>query len=243
MSLRAPLQSLADRLLHSRWSPLRTVVGFRTEAPLVALTFDDGPDPEHTPPLLDVLDRYGARATFFMVGEAARDHPELVREVADRGHAIGNHTFTHPSFAAVDGSRRRAEIRRCDDALSPFGADLFRPPHGHQSPSSRLDVLRCGHEVVAWSADVDDWNPHEAGWFAARLRERAGPGRIVLLHDGLWDPSGPAAADRTPVVRGVEMFLEETADRYRFETLPVLMETASPIREGWFRGPAREEGR
>lgn len=238
MEIERRIREAGCRLASSRWSPLRTVVGFRTEEPVLALTFDDGPDPQYTPTLLDILDRHGARSTFFMVGRAAERHPDLVREVAERGHAIGNHSHTHPSFPAVDGRRRRAELRRCSEALDPYGVKLFRPPHGHQMPAGRIDVLRCGHDVVTWCADVDDWNAHEPAWFAERLERRARPGAIVLLHDAVWDPSAPEVADRSALIEGVARFLDRSSDRYEFVTVPRLMEEAEVIREGWFRQPA-----
>lgn len=235
MSFRERVNALTDRLAHSRWSPLRTIVGFRTEEPLVALTFDDGPDPDYTAPLLGVLEHFDAEATFFMVGRSAERHPEIVRRVADGGHAIGNHTHTHPSLPSLDSRRRRAEIRRCADALAPFATRLFRPPKGHQTVGSRVDVLRCGHEVVGWGVDAEDWEPHSPGSIAARVEEGIAPGAIVLLHDGLQDPSGPAAADRSRVVEAVERVLEACSSRYEFVSIPSLMERAEPIREGWFR--------
>ena len=78
---------------------------------MVGLTFDDGPDPEYTPRLLEILHRHGARATFFMAGEAARQHPELVRQVAQAGHAIGNHGWDHPSFPFISRDERLAQMR------------------------------------------------------------------------------------------------------------------------------------
>lgn len=237
MKIKSRLETLGQRLCRSRWSPLRTVVGFRTEEPLLALTFDDGPDPEYTPTLLDILERHGAQATFFMVGHEAEQHPDIVREVAERGHAIGNHTYTHPSLPAMSGRRRRSEIRRCAEALSPYATRMLRPPQGHQSVASRLDALRCRHEVVGWSVDADDWNPHEAEWIAARLLDRISPGAIVLLHDGLQEPSTAGAADRSAVLEAVEMVLDTCSHRYECLPLPSLLERARPIREGWFRDP------
>lgn len=241
MDWRELLRRAGTRAVGSRWSPLRTVVSVRTSEPLVALTFDDGPDPDSTPAFLDVLDAYGARATFFMIGANARRHPGLVAEVAARGHCVANHTDTHTPLPSLSGPRRRAEIRRCEEALSPHGARLFRPPKGRQSVGSRIDALLCGHDVVTWCVDADDWNPHEPAWMASRLLERIGPGRIVLLHDALWDPAGPEAADREPVVRALEMVFQRCPEDYRFVTLPALLERGRAVREPWFRdgsGPA-----
>lgn len=228
---------LRSRLRRSRWNPVGTLVRVETSEPLVALTFDDGPDPAYTPRLLDVLDRHGARATFFMIGAAARSHPHLVAEVASRGHCVANHTDTHPSLPTLPARERRAEIRRCADALAPHGTRLFRPPKGHQTLPSRLDTLWCRHRPVAWSAAADDWKAHDPGWLASRVTEQLAPGEIVLLHDGLWDPENPEDADREPVVEAVDSVLEGCRGRFRFVTLPELVERGTPVRQSWFNPP------
>ena len=98
-----------------------TITHFRTADAVAALTFDDGPHPEYTPRLLDMLDRYQAHATFFMVGESARNYPELVQRVANAGHAVANHSWNHRSFVLLSGSERRAQIRECEKAIAPYG--------------------------------------------------------------------------------------------------------------------------
>lgn len=238
--MRRWMRTLTSGLRRSRWNPVGTLVRVETSSPLVALTFDDGPDPVHTPRLLDVLDRHGARATFFMIGAAARRRPGLVAEVASRGHCVANHTYTHPSLPTLPGRERRAEIRRCSEALAPHGTRLFRPPKGHQTIGSRLDVLWCRHRPVAWSVAADDWKAHEPGWLASRLTEDLGPGEIVLLHDGLWDPETEADADRGPVIEAVDRVLTETAGRFEFVTLPELIDRGDPVRQSWFNAPPGE---
>lgn len=223
-----------------------TLVRVETSDPVVALTFDDGPDPEYTPRLLDVLDRHGAGGTFFMLGAAARRRPDLVAEVAARGHCVGNHTDTHPSLPSLPGRERRREIRRCARALAPHGTRFFRPPKGHQTVASRLDAAWCGHWPVCWSVAVDDWRAHEPDWLASRMAGRMGPGDVVLLHDGLHDPESPEAADRQAVVDAVDLVLERCSGRYRFATLPELLDRGTPVRHSWFATPedgGREAGR
>jgi peptidoglycan/xylan/chitin deacetylase (PgdA/CDA1 family) len=141
----------------------------RTWDPVAALTFDDGPDPQRTPRILDILERYRARATFFMVGEAVQWYPELVRQVAQTGHAIGNHFWDHPSFPLITGRERRAQLRACAKAIAPYGQRVFRPPYGHQSVASRLDALWLGYQVVTWNVLAYDWLDHDADWMANRL--------------------------------------------------------------------------
>lgn len=224
----------------SKWNPAGTLVRVETSEPVVALTFDDGPDPHATPRLLEILDRHEAGATFFMIGTLARRHPALVAEVARRGHCVANHTETHPSLPTLSGGERRAEIRRCARALAPHGSRFFRPPKGHQTVGSRLDALWCLHWPVTWSVAADDWRPHEPEWIADRVTEQLAPGEIVLLHDGLWDPESPEAANRTPVVEAVRRVLARCAGRFRFVTLPELLERGVPVRHSWFVPPSEE---
>ena len=127
-----------------------SITGVSTQEPVAALTFDDGPHPESTPRLLEVLAKHRARATFFMVGEAAEKHRGLVRRVAEEGHAIGNHSWDHPSFPLMSGRERRRQIRACERALAPYGSRLFRPRYGHQHLASWLDTRRLGFDVAAW---------------------------------------------------------------------------------------------
>lgn len=234
MGLRSWAGRARGRLARSRWNPLGTVVAVRTREPVVALTFDDGPDPEFTPRILEILDRHRARATFFMIGRRAEAHPELVAEVVRRGHSVANHTYSHPSLPHLPGRRRRAEIRRCSTAIGPHEAPLFRPPKGRQSVGSRLDALWCGYRVIGWSGEADDWVAHDPGWIARRLRDRLAPGRILLLHDGLWDPKDEAAVDREPTVEAVRLLLEEAADAYRFVTVSELLRAGAEVRDSWF---------
>lgn len=230
-------ERIRARVRDSRWNPLGTIVRIDVPEPMIALTFDDGPDPEYTPRILDVLDQHGAVATFFMIGAEARRHPELVAEVDARGHCVANHTDTHRSLPTLSRRERRMEIRRCAEALAPHGTRLFRPPKGHQTLGSRLDTLWCLHSPVAWSVAADDWKAHEPEWLASQVLEKLAPGEIVLLHDGLWDPESRRDADRQPVVDAVRMILQRCADRYRFESLPRMLALGSPVRHSWFVEP------
>ena len=117
-----------------------------TTAPVAALTFDDGPHPEWTPRLLDLLDRHQAKATFFMVGEMAARHPELVNRIAGAGHAIGNHSWNHPSFPAIRWAERSRQIARCEDTIRVCNAKLFRPPFGDLNWSSFVQLTLGGSE-------------------------------------------------------------------------------------------------
>lgn len=230
---RLPVDALA-------WTPLGTVTHVATDEPLAALTFDDGPHPLYTPRLLDVLARHGARATFFVVGEQARRHPEIVARAAAEGHTIGNHTFSHAAVPAIPRCERVAELRACAAALGPHAGRLFRPPYGFQSVGSRLDALRLGYDVICWSLSAFDWQPREAGWMAEFMIRRITPGTIMLLHDRLHTADTQAAGDRTAMIAAVDALLAATHGRLRFVTVPELMQAGRPQRVSWYR-PADAE--
>ncbi len=212
-----------------------TITHVATRQPLAALTFDDGPDPEATPRLLDVLGAHGARATFFVVGEAAARHLAIVERVAREGHALANHSWDHPSFPLLSSAERRRQIERCAAALAPRGERLFRPPWGHQSLGSRWDAARAGHAVVAWSAMAEDWLDDPAEVLAARVRPRLAAGAIVLLHDALYRTLAERYRDRAPMLGAVEILLGEFAGRLRFVTVPELLRAGRPRKWHWYK--------
>ncbi len=210
-----------------------TITHVSTQDAVAALTFDDGPHPEFTPRLLDILERQHARATFFMVGEAAQRHPELVRRVAQAGNAIGNHTWDHPALPFITGRERRAQIRACERALAPYGTRLFRPPYGAQSVASRLDALWLGYAVVTWNVAVGDWLDLDAHSMADRLVNKIQPGSVILLHDALYTFEEERYANRDPMLEAVTMVLERLGDRFRFITIPELLQYGRPERSNW----------
>jgi peptidoglycan-N-acetylglucosamine deacetylase len=218
-----------------------TITHVVTQDSVVALTFDDGPHPEYTPRLLDLLDRHHAQGTFFMVGEFAKHHPELVREVARRGHAIGNHSWNHPSFPIITSRERREQIRACEGAVAPYGARLFRPPYGHQSIASCIDVLRSGYEIITWSVSADDWRPHEPIWMADRLCSRIQPGSIVILHEVIRrSVQSVPQYDRQSMLAAVDITLQRLRDRFKFVTVPELLRHGHPKRQHWYQTPDAE---
>jgi peptidoglycan-N-acetylglucosamine deacetylase len=205
-----------------------------TREPLVALTFDDGPHPLYTPRLLEVLRKHGAQASFFMLGQAAQQYPDIVRLVASEGHAIGNHSWDHPSFRRISGRERRAQIRACERAIAPYGARLFRPPYGQQGMWLWLDAAWLRYTVVAWNASANDWRAHDANWIAERLIDQLQPGCVINLHDNVVNAEQEGDADREPTVAAVSTLLERTGGVFRFVTVPELLKHGRPIRACWF---------
>ena len=212
-----------------------TITRVTTSDPVVALTFDDGPDPEYTLRLLEILEKYHARATFFMTGEAAEAHPQIVQRVARGGHAIGNHSWDHPSFPSISGRERRAQIRACAQALAPYGSNLFRPPYGEQNIASRIDALLLGYEVVMFDAWSDDWCGGDPETIARQLDRRVHPGGVIVLHDRLSDALDPSYFDREATLKALVIFLNRVGDRFRFVTVPELLRHGRAHKELWYK--------
>lgn len=149
----------------------------------VYLTFDDGPIPEVTPWVLDVLDHYGVRATFFMVGDNARRYPELVREVMARGHAVGNHTMHHVQGLRMDARRYAADVRECAKYVP---GRWFRPPHGWMRRSQVRELVRMGYRVVMYDVVTRDYS-RRLGWedVYGNVKRYVRAGSVVVFHDSL----------------------------------------------------------
>lgn len=215
---------------------LGTITNIRTIHALVALTFDDGPSPEYLPRLLAVLKRHGASATFFMIGEKAKRHPQLVEQVRHAGHAIGNHTWSHQSLPGLSWRARLSEIRKGGSATQPHGSRLFRPPYGHQSLMSRIDAWLCGYEVIGWNVDVWDWLKKEPSAMADELENKVKAGDIVLLHDAIESAARDnLAVDRSAMIAALDEFLGRVSGRLEFVTIPELLALGSPVRVNWTR--------
>lgn len=224
---------------------LGTLTSFATREPVAALTFDDGPHPEFTPRLLEILGKYGARGTFFMVGQSAARHPEIVRQVERAGHAIGNHSWDHPSFPLSSSRERRSQIRKCEQVLPACAHRIFRPPYGHQNRASRLDAWRLGYDVVTWSIVAEDWLAHEAEWMAERILTTIQPGSIILLHDAIIGSiQNTPQPDRSAMLRTVDIVLDSLRGKFKFLTVPELLRGTAPCRDIWYRQvPEEYKGR
>lgn len=175
---------------------------------LVALTFDDGPDPVTTPRVLDALDAAGQRATFFVIGWKAEAHPDLIREIAARGHQLALHGFHHDRLYSFKPPKLvEQDLVRCQDVIERAAGVrpvLFRPPVGQASPRTFAGARRAGVELVGWSirpADGLRWTLPEQ--VAERVATKLGSGDIVLLHDAVErgstvDPRVPPSLDALP---------------------------------------------
>ena len=179
----------------------------------VALTFDDGPNPGVTPRLLDLLDRYDARATFFVIGRWTRACPDVVHEIAARGHVLGNHTDTHPNLVWRSRQGTCDELNRCQESIEAAAGvrpTLVRPPFGFRGPQLAAAAKASGlRHVVMWTIMGHDWN----GRSAARLDQqlaRVSERDIVVLHDGSHQALG---ADREATLKALGEWLPRWRDR------------------------------
>ena len=200
------------------------------------MTFDDGPDPRWTPQVLDVLAAHDAKATFFVIGENVAKHPEVVQRIHEEGHAIGNHSQHHPSFPFISAAERRRELRACAAALGayPQARRLFRPPHLDQSLASRYDTWRMGYDVGACNRHAHDWEERSTEEMERALNEELGAGDIVMLHDALFDRR---SLSRAPMIAALDRVLRKQAGRFRFVTVPTLLEAGRPRRTIWLKHP------
>jgi peptidoglycan-N-acetylglucosamine deacetylase len=193
MNLRQIARAVASRILPRQL--LQTSGPASSRA--ACLTYDDGPHPEHTPRLLDALRDAGAVATFFVIGEKAERHPEIVRRIVAEGHSLGNHSYSHPRPEAVDAAGLVAEARAAAGVLAAIvgrPSPMFRPPHGGVTLAKMLGLWRAGHSIVLWSVDPKDFACTTADEVRNGLRRRPlRAGDIVLMHD-----DKPFAAEVVP---------------------------------------------
>jgi peptidoglycan/xylan/chitin deacetylase (PgdA/CDA1 family) len=200
----------------------------RTDSPRkLAITFDDGPNPAITPKLLDLFDRYNAKATFFLIGKFVRECPELVKETVARGHVVGNHTETHLNLFRLSPMQVRVELRLCHDAIShAAGAPpkWFRPPFGLRNPWVIPAARELGYQTVMWTLIPGDWREKPAEWLIERMQPIAhhaqqslgnesspasGTGDVLCLHDGTHRQLN---GDRTRTLAALEHWLPRWRD-------------------------------
>ena len=181
---------------------------------LVALTFDDGPDPTWTPQVLEILRSEGVVATFCVVGSIVERHQELTRQIVAQGHILCNHTSNHALLADAPRDKVVSEVNGGADsvkAVTGVDAAFYRPPGGQLSPTVIAVVHERGQRVLHWSVDTIDYLKPPATVLVDRVMRNVGPGAIVLMHDGGGDRSQTVAALR-PIIRALH------AQGYSFTT-------------------------
>ena len=193
-----------------------------TNERVVALTFDDGPDPWHTPRVLAVLDQHHVKATFFMMGRNVERYPEVAREVLRRGHEIGNHSYSHPRLILMSPSRVRDEIARTDTLLRGIGVTgeiHFRPPHASKFIVLPYVLVQMNKLSVLGDVDPKEWKQRPAAIMTESILRQVRPGSIIGLHD-------PMGAETLRTLQNILPAL--AAEGYRFETVSALVRRRAP---------------
>lgn len=152
----------------------------------IALTFDDGPHPTQTRKILSILDRYGVKATFFMIGQNVENYPEAAKAVAESGNEIGNHTFSHRHLSKTDNEKLSEEIERCGEKIQSvcgYQTKLFRPPEGVVSETVQRCAGERGYSLILWSIDTRDWETKNAQRIVNEVLKNVQSGDIILMHD------------------------------------------------------------
>jgi peptidoglycan-N-acetylglucosamine deacetylase len=213
----------------------RLIWSVPTDQKVMALTFDDGPDPEFTPQILDALSQLGLRVNFNVMGYNCEHHQDLLAEVVAAGHEIGNHTFTHKdlAFETVDGTQRQlADAKQTIDELTGQNTKLLRPPRGVLTGDAADISAQLGYDVLLWTAIIAQppgTRPEIIREYAA---DRFAPGNIVAMHDGIgagtFDRNAAFARDliekRTDEIKALPAILESALEQgYRFATVSELM--------------------
>ena len=216
---------VAGALVHGAFYPNSPVFGsvistVPSDEPLVALTFDDGPNPDATPPILDALAARGVKASFFILGRHAERWPDLVRRIAAEGHAVCNHGYFHQKLHLKSPNYVRHDLqlgtRAIVDACGVRPA-FFRAPHGFRSPWVTAIARSLGQRTVGWSRGVWDSSLPGVDVIVERTVRAARPGAILLLHDGDgYDPSG----NRMQTARAVPVIVDRIREAgFRFVTV------------------------
>jgi peptidoglycan/xylan/chitin deacetylase (PgdA/CDA1 family) len=218
----------------------KTLVRGPSDERVVALTYDDGPNPPYTDRILEVLRKEHVHATFFVVGRAVAAYPKVVRQELSDGDAVGNHTWDHAHLVLYDQSRLRETLQRTDDAI--FAATgqrshIMRPPYGGRDWLVLDEARKLGYTPVMWSVPLaNDWEYPPPSVIAERVLRYAGDGSIIDLHDGnqglLCDSAhlAPHVCDRNADVEATRLIVEALKRQgYRFVTIPELLRLDRPV--------------
>jgi polysaccharide deacetylase family sporulation protein PdaB len=188
-----------DKRLHQYTEHLGIVKNVQTDKLWIALTFDDGPDSLETPEILDVLKKYNAKATFFVIGEQGHKHPDILLREVSEGHELANHSFSHSNFSRLSGIEIEHEIAKSDNEIFSITGQhtkLFRPPAGYYNDKIVQTAQQAGYTVILWTwyQDSKDWSKPGVQKIVHKVVSNAHPGDIVLFHDRISGKSQTAKA-------------------------------------------------
>jgi peptidoglycan-N-acetylglucosamine deacetylase len=191
-----------------------------TSQRVVAITFDDGPNPVYTQQILDIFSEAKGKATFFMIGEQMRNHPEVVKHVAEQGHEIGNHTFTHPKLSQLSLEDCREEIDQTEKLIEDMTGRkpvVFRPPYLDYNQDNVTILQQKGYSMIgALNLEAQDWEQPGVEHILGKSRNVVKNGGILIFHDGF--------GDRSQTIEAVRMLVSElTSQDYQLVTVSELL--------------------
>jgi peptidoglycan/xylan/chitin deacetylase (PgdA/CDA1 family) len=193
------------------------------DGPYIAITFDDGPSEKLTPKLLDLLAAQHIKATFFVIGQNAAAYPAILKRIVREGHEIGNHSWSHPSFAKLSDESVRRELRKTDDAIAAVVGrrpTLLRPPYGSITPRQKRWIYdEFGYQTILWDVDPLDWKRPGPSVIANRIVKGTRSGAIILSHD-----IHPGTIEAMPAT-----LADLAAKGFKFTTVSELIAMARPV--------------
>ncbi|MDQ6810227.1 MAG: polysaccharide deacetylase family protein [Verrucomicrobiota bacterium] len=203
--------------------PQITFNSVHVDGPFVAMTFDDGPSAALTPKLLDLLAAHHMKATFFVVGENAAEHPEILRRAVKEGHEIANHSWSHPNLGKMGDDGVRRELQKTDDAIkAALGVrpTLMRPPYGSLTARQKHWIHdEFGYRIIIWDVDPLDWKRPGPSVVTSRILKEARPGSIILAHD-----------IHAPTIEAMPATFDQLqAKGFKFVTVSELLSMATPV--------------
>lgn len=223
LTARTPLSTLAAEkplrgsLYWEKRSDGLAVYSVKTTQKHIAITFDDGPHPEHTKDIIGILEQYHAKATFFVIGQSVAENPQMIRLIVAKGHEVGNHSYSHAKAVQITPT----DVQKCDDVITTVTGIkplLLRPPGGRVSDQTLWVARQTKHRLILWTWDVDtrDWAEPGVQKIVDVVVQHADPGDIVLFHDG--------GGSRQQTVRALGIILSRlTAEGYQFVTVSQLL--------------------
>ena len=188
----------------------------------IALTFDDGPSAKYTDEILGILVEYGVHATFFVIGEYAEAHPEIVKREIDGGHEVGNHTYTHINLVRAGDAAAREELRRTQEVIyesDEYVSRLIRPPEGKYTSRLLREARELDCRIVLWTVDTEDWRHTAVDKIYKNVTDNVKSGDIILFHDGIVGGS--------PTPEALRRVIPELLRRgFEFVTVSELMQSS-----------------
>ncbi len=168
------------------FTPRSYITDWPTGKKLIALTYDDGPDPRFTPKLIDLLLEKKVPATFYVLGQRVNEYPEITRRLHELGFEVVNHTYTHKLLTKLSEAEVRSELKKTNDVITGItGAPVthMRPPYGGRNAKVDEIIRSMGMKIVLWDIDTNDWRKRSAAQMTSQIMKAASDGSIILFHD------------------------------------------------------------